>query len=186
MADKPGFWGVWVVPWSHPYRFIFYVLVGICLLLAVLLVVGYLAWGQVPSITLWWSILPASALAVALLTSFGVRLLVQKVSKKLPGGALLRSPCVVVYGIWETPGIVQISPDRLVIKPLLRREFLVPLRKISAIREHRYYNGRPYWGRTLFFELTVPQTVSNEWRLGFGVEDAERWRKLLYAPTGAV
>jgi len=182
LANRPGFWGVCVVPWAHPYRFTSYVFVGICLLLAFLWGVGYLASGQVPSIPWWWFILPASLSALSLLTSLGVGFLVKKVGKKLPEGALLRSPCKVVHGIWETPGVVQITPDQLVIKPLAGREILVPLPEISAITEHRWYNGSPYFGRTVFFKLTVPDGVCDDWRLGFGVEDGERWRTLLYAP----
>ena len=173
------------MPWAHPYRFTFYVLAGVSLLLALFWVLGYLESGQVPLIPLWWFILPASLSALSLLTSLTVGLLVKKVSKKLPEGALLRSHCRVVHGIWETPGVVQITPDQLVIKPLAGREISVPLREICAITEHRYYNGHPYLGRTVFFKLTVPDAVSDEWRLGFGVGDAGPWKNLLYAPSNA-
>ena len=112
-----------------------------------------------------------------------VRLLVENLNKELPEGALLRSHCVVVHGILESAGIVQITSDQLIIKPLVGRQITVPLTEIRAISEHRLYNGRPYLGSTIFFKLKVTKSVSGKWRLGFGVDDADTWRNLLYAQS---
>ena len=185
MPDKTNFWAVLLAPWrpKNTLRFGFYILVGTSLIFAQIWVVNYLASGQVPSIPSWWLFFPVAFSALFMLTFRIVGLLVENLSKKLPEGALLRSHCLVIHGILETPGLAQITPDQLLIKPLVGSQISVPLSKIAAITEHRWYNGRPYLGTTVFFKLKVPDTVSDKWRLGFGVEDGGQWRKLLYTPS---
>lgn len=185
MADKTNFWAVLVTPWKpkHTFRHGLYVLVGTSLILASILLIHYLVSGQLPPFILWWMLLPVAFSVFFMLVNRFVRLLIENLNKKLPEGALLRSHCMVVHGILESAGIVQITPDQLIIQPLVGRQISVPLGEIAAITEHRFYNSRSYLGNTVFFKLKVPDTVSDKWRLGFGVDDADAWRNLLYAQS---
>lgn len=187
MADKTNFWAVFLAPWrpKNTLRFGFYILVGTSLIFAQIWVVNYLASGQVPSIPSWWLLFPVAFSAFFVLTFRIVGLLVENLSKKLPEGALLRSHCILIHGILESAGLAQINRDQLIIRPLMGGQITVPLNQIIAITEHRWYNGRPYLGTTVLFKLKVPDTVSDKWRLGFGVEDGDQWRKLLYTPSKA-
>jgi len=185
MADKIDFWAVFVTPWKpkHTLRLGLYILVGTSLILASVWVINYLVSGQLPPFPLWWTLFPVALSVFFMLVCGIVGPFVKNLDKKLPEGALLRSHCMVVHGILESAGIVQITPDQLIIQPLVGRQISVPLGEIAAITEHRFYNGRSYLGNTVFFKLKVPDTVSDKWRLGFGVEDAETWRNLLYAQS---
>ena len=183
MADKINFWGVFVTPWKpkHTLRFGLYILVGTSLIMVCVWVLQYLVSRQMPPFPLWLVILPVVLSVFFMLICGIVRTFVKNLERKLPEGALLRSHCTIVHGIMESAGIVQITPDQLIIQPLVGSQISVPLGEITDITEHRAYNGRPYLGNTIFFKLKVPETVSNKWRLGFGVDDADAWRNLLYA-----
>jgi len=185
MANKTNFWAIFVVPWSpkNRYRFALYVLVGTYLIFVLTWLVNYFASGQVPSVPLWWLFFPIGISAFLMLIFWIIGLLVENTGKKLPEGAQLRSHCMVVHGLLEAPGVVQISSDHLVIQPFMCRQISVALSDIAAVTEYHYYNGRPYLGKTVFFKLKVPRTVSDKWRLGFGVEDGDRWRKVLLAKS---
>ena len=185
MADRTSFWSVFVTPWksNHTLRFGLYILVGTSLIMAFVWVLQYLVSGQMPPFPLWLVILPVALSVFFMLVCGIVRPFVKNLDKKLPEGALLRSHCTIVHGIMETAGIVQITSEQLIIQPLISGQISVPLGEITEITEHRIYNGRPYFGNTIFFKLKVPETVSDKWRLGFGVDDADPWRNLLYAQS---
>ena len=185
MTEKTNFWAVFVTPWQpkHTLRFGLYILVGTSLIMAFVWVLQYLVSGQMPPFILWWTILPVALSVFFMLVCGIVGPFVKNLDKKLPEGALLRSHCTVVHGILESAGIVQITSDQLIIQPLVGRQISVPLGEITDITEHRTYNGRPYLGNTIFFKLKVTKTVTDKWRLGFGVDDADAWRNLLYAQS---
>ena len=185
MADKINFWAVFVTPWKpkHTLRLGLYIIVGTSLILASVWVINYLVSGQLSPFPLWWTLFPVALSVFFMLVCGIVGPFVKNLDKKLPEGMLLRSHCMVVHGVLESPGLVQINPDQLIIRPLVGRQIMVPLSEINGISEHRLYNGRPYLGSTIFFKLEVPDTVSDKWRLGFGVDDAETWRNLLYAQS---
>jgi hypothetical protein len=183
MAGKTNFWAFLITPWKpkHTLRLGLYILVGTSLIIAPGLLINYLVSGQLPPFILWWTLLPVAMSAFFMLVCGIVGPFVKNLEKKMPEGALLRSHCKVVHGIIESAGIVQITSDQLIIQPLVGRQISVPLGEIIDITEHRSYNGQPYLGNTIFFKLKVPDTISDKWRLGFGVDDAETWRNLLYA-----
>jgi hypothetical protein len=185
MADKTNFWAFLITPWKpkHILKLGLYILVGTTLILASILLIHYLAYGQIPPIPLWWMLFPVAFSVFFMLVCGIVGPFVKNLEKKLPEGALLRSHCTVIHGIIESAGIVQITSDQLIIKPLVGRQISIPLGEITDITEHRFYNGRPYYGNTIFFKLKVPDTVSDKWRLGFGVDDADAWRNLLYVQS---
>jgi hypothetical protein len=185
MAEKANFWAVFVTPWKpkHTLKFGLYILLGTSLIIAPGLVINYLVSGQLPPFILWWMLLPVAFSVFFMLVCGIVDPFVKNLEKKLPKGALLRSHCTVVHGILESAGIVQITSDQLIIQPLVGSQISVPLGEITEITEHRSYNGRPYFGNTIFFKLKVPDKISDKWRLGFGVDDAEKWRNLLYAQS---
>ena len=180
MAEKSGFWGARVVPWSpkNICKWPLYVLVLTALPFVViwLLTRRELGGAAIPAGCLLAPVVISTFLLAVLLI---IAWLLKKAAAKLPEGALLRSSCIVVPGMLEAPGVAQISSGRLIICPLAGRQISIPLHQISNITEHRLYNGRPYLGTTIFFKLTVPRTISGKWRLRFGVEHAEQWRKLL-------
>ena len=183
MADKTNFWAVFVVPWAgkNPYKIAFWVFIFACVLFYSIWVVDYLRGGQSLSIAGWLFFSAVILSVVVMVILLIVRWLVARISRTLPEGALIRSDCIVVHGILEMPGLVQISDDQLVIMPLVGTQILVSMGEISDISEYRWYNGRPYLGKTKFFKLIVSDRVSDKWRLGFGVEDGARWRNLLCA-----
>jgi hypothetical protein len=183
MAGKTNFWAFLITPWKpkHILKLGLYILVGTSLILASILLINYLAYGQIPPIPLWWMVFPVAFSFLFMLVYGIVGPFIKNLEKKLPEGALLRSHCTVVHGIIESAGIAQINPNLLIILPLVGRQITVPLSEVRAITEHRFYNGRPYFGNTIFFQLKVPDTVSDKWRLGFGVDDADAWRNLIYA-----
>jgi hypothetical protein len=183
MSDKPDFWQVWLFPWArkNPYRLGLHVLILIYAVSLVTWLAIYLRSGKFPAISIWWLIWPVALAASFTFVFLMVGRLVRRTGRKLPPPTLLRSNCIVVHGNWETAGLVQLTHDRLLIQPLVGKLISIPLDHISDITEHRWYNGHPYYGKTLFLELEVPETISNKRRLGFGVEDADRWKKLLLA-----
>jgi len=183
MADKTNFWSVFVTPWKpkHALKFGLYILVGTFLIMAFVWVTNYLVSGQLPPFPLWWVLFPVAMSVFFMLVCGIAGPFVKNLEKKMPEGALLRSHCTIVHGIIESAGIVQITSDQLIIQPLVGRQISIPLGEITDITEHRSYNGRPYLGNTIFFKLKVPDTISDKWRLGFGVDDAQTWRNLLYA-----
>lgn len=185
MADKTNFWAVFVTPWKpkHTLRLGLYILVGTSLIIASIWVINYLVFDQLPPFPLWWMLFPIAISVFFMLVYWIVGSFVKNLDKKLPEGALLRSHCMVIHGILESPGLIQINSDQLIIRPLVGGQIMVPLSEINAISEHRLYNGRLYLGSTIFFKLEVPDTVSDKWRLGFGVDDAETWRNFLYAQS---
>ena len=180
MADKSSFWDAWVVPWTpkNVCKWPLYVLVLTSLPFAVIWLLDRPEPGKesIPAVLLLLPVVISTFLLGVLLI---IARLLKNAAAKLPEGALLRSRCMVVHGILEAPGVAQITGDQLIIQPLVGRQISIPLRQISDITEHRFYNGRPYLGTTTFFKLTVPDTVTSKRRLGFGVEHAEKWRKLL-------
>lgn len=185
MSDKPDFWQVWLFPWArkNPYRLGLHVLVLIYSISVITWLAIYLRSARFPAISIWWLIWPVGLAAAFTLVFLIVSLLVRRLSKKMPPPTLLRSNCIVVHGNWETAGLIQLTQDRLLIKPLVGKLISVPLDQISDITEHRWYNGHPYYGKTLFLELEVPDTVSRRRRLGFGVEDGAQWKRLLLATS---
>ena len=183
MDDKTSFWGTLAIPWAgkNPYRLALYLLVFIYLLDAALL--GFfLLLGQADSFPVWfWFILfPALFPLPFLVTYLIIGRLIKNLVKKLPDDASLRSDCIVLHGFVQSPGIVQITGDTLIIQPLVGRQISLPIREISQVSEHRWWNGQLYLGRTCFFKLKVPPAVSTKLRLGFGVADGDPWREVLH------
>jgi hypothetical protein len=186
MADKTSFWGTLAIPWAgrNPYRLALYILAFVHLLADFILGLNYLLRGRVvwtPAWVWFWLLFFPVLLSLPFLVMYLViSRLVKNLEKKLSEDALLRSHCVVFHDYVQSPGIVQITGDRLHIQPLVGQQISVALREISQISEHRWWNGQLYLGKTCFFKLKVPPSVSTKGRLGFGVADGDPWRKLLH------
>ncbi len=181
MAEKGDYWAVLVVPWRPRYIYIF----GSCLLVLTFVPMA-VAWGidrfqsvRAPELPDWWLFVPMALTLFIMLILYVVNILVERAAARLPDGAVLRSHCIVVSSLIQCPGVAQIANETLLIRPLVGKQISIPLGEISAVSERRWYNGALYPGKTAFFKLTVPESLSRKWRLGFGVADAEQWRKLL-------
>jgi hypothetical protein len=181
MADKRNLWAVLVVPWTPNNIYIF----GSFLLVLTFLPFA-ITWGfdrfrpdaaaELPD---WWLFVPMVLTLFVMLILYIINILVERAAAKLSPEPVLRSHCLVVHGLIQMPGLVQIDGNRLTIQPIIGKPASVPLAEISHVSEHHFYNGSPYLGKTAFFKLTVPESVSKKSRLGFAVPDAEPWRKLL-------
>lgn len=180
-GEKPSFWGAMAVPWegTNPIKVgvISLVLSG-CIMGIVFLILHLVIQDRKPS--LWPLFLLPLIISVAItLFVLPVRFMVNRLANKLEGNALLRSHCMIVHGVIEKPGIVQVAGNELLIKPIVGEEIRAELSQITSISELRYYNGRPYVGTARFFKLDVPEELSKKGRLGFGVANANPWRDVL-------
>ena len=86
---------------------------------------------------------------------------------------------MVVHGMMEAPGLVQLSGQTLTIQPIVGKQVQVSLSQLLQVAEFRFYNGRLYLGSCAFFRLKVPHNITDSWRIGFGVTEADSWRKHL-------
>lgn len=169
MQKKFNFWGVCVTPWTRKNRLLLplYILVLICAILSVV----YITTGVMSLNVMWLLLMPVAFYVINL----AVGLLVDGLRKKLPPNPLLQTDCMIINNALQTPGIAHLDNDQLILMPLVGKQTSIPLGDIQQIRERRWYNGQGYWGQTIFFELPALK----QWRLGFGVEEAKRWREAL-------
>lgn len=180
-SDKPSFWGAMAVPWegTNPLKVGAMSFALTCCILGVVFLIMRLAVHSERPIPSPLFLLPVIISVAIPSFTLPVRLLTGRLANRLEGDPLLRADCMIVHGFVEKPGIAAIFGNELLIKPIVGEEIRVDLSRIAEVSELRWYNGRPYVGTARFFKLTVPQDVSAAWRLGFGVANAEPWRRVL-------
>ena len=90
--------------------------------------------------------------------------------------AVLRSPCLILAGFIEQPGVAEIVTDRLILVPLLGRQIEVPLQDIVNVTSSHRFNGAVFQSLTGF---VVEVSERGQQQFSFAVPDGETWRAML-------
>jgi hypothetical protein len=90
--------------------------------------------------------------------------------------ALLRSPCLILRGIIEQPGVAEIVAGRLILVPLFGRQIEIPLDHIESISHSHWFNGAIFESLTGFM---VEYPENHHKPIGFAVPDGDSWRAVL-------
>lgn len=184
-GNADDFWGVFIFPWKKANRFLYssYIALGIELLVILLLSlfqIMSLFIENMPSVSGWFwvgfSLFSAGMGVIFYITYYIVGGKVEKKKEGLRKSAELQADCMFVHGALESPGIAQIYDGKLILTPLVSGQIVIPLKDIDRIEERHWYNGSPYWGDNVYFNLSVRDKES---RIGFAVSRFAPWRKAL-------
>ena len=89
---------------------------------------------------------------------------------------VMQSDCLMVNGFLQTPGIVQIRGDRLVLTPIFGKPVDLVLWEVGVKAESTmWFNGSLMMNSAGGIWLATPGYR----RLGFAVPEAEAWREML-------
>lgn len=119
---------------------------------------------------------PLLLLCAALLVYGPVRHRIRRLLNHCDERAVLRSPCLVLTGLIEQPGVAQVVADRLILVPLLGRPIEVPLKDIESVITSHWFNGALFQALTGFM-VDCPE--SGRKPFGFAVPDGDTWRAVL-------
>ncbi|MFO7976006.1 MAG: hypothetical protein R6V12_15385 [Candidatus Hydrogenedentota bacterium] len=90
--------------------------------------------------------------------------------------AVLRSPCLILAGFIEQPGVAEIVTDRLILVPLFGRRIEVPFQDIASVTFSHWFNGALFQSLTGF---VVKYSENGEKQFSFAVPDGETWQAML-------
>ena len=87
--------------------------------------------------------------------------------------------CLIVNGLFQSPGLAEIAGDRLILQPLFGKRIEVPLASIMALRRVRWFNGSLLIGKRGFI-----LKVEGYSRLGLAIaaSRAPLWQGRLVPP----
>ena len=123
----------------------------------------------------------AFALPLMIVCGFGlvygpVRYRVRRLLQHCDDQAVLRSPCLMLTGVIEQPGVAEVVSGRLILMPLFGRQIEIPLDHIESIILSHWFNGAAYESLTGFL-VECPERKGRQ--LGFAVPDGDAWRAVL-------
>ena len=171
-----NFWGVLVTPWAAGCRG--WVSVYILILIGIILTVVY-STGPVNIEMLWLLAMSPAFYLMHWIVSW----LVDRRAGKLPDKPHLRTDCMIIHGVLQSPGIAHLGNGELILLPLVGKAVSIPFVDLEQRRERRWYNGQGYWGGSIFFELPADKQGR---RLGFGVACANMWREALHVTSKCI
>lgn len=123
----------------------------------------------------------AFAFLVMMVCGFGfvygpVRYRVRRLLNQCNKQAVLCSPCLILTGVVEQPGVAEIVAGRLILVPLFGRQLEIPLEHIESITLSHWFHGSDFESLTGFM---VECHERKGRQLGFAVPDGDSWRAVL-------
>jgi hypothetical protein len=131
-------------------------------------------WLMVPVPFLFATVMGLISLLVALVVRSMMDRLQSRAPQPQPDDEF-RSDCLMVKGMFQTPGIVVVREDRVVLTPVFGGTVDLPFSEVRSASEVQWFNGELLMGRAKGFWLAVP----GFWRLGLAVDEPGPLRSIL-------